>query len=112
MTEVYGKRHLAAELNRRIDAELAQFRRQVLARSRKEIYELGFRIQATERLGALLKERAGQMSEKTLGLLLMHQGRILELFFGEYGQTEDGAEAEMQRSIERTLHRLTEENSS
>lgn len=111
MTGASKKWQLEAKLDMRIDAELAQFRSGVLARNRREIYELGFRIQATERLGALLKERAGQLPERTLGLLLRQQGQLLELFYGEYVQIEGGAEAEMQNAIEQTLRRLTEENS-
>jgi|GEM_PF-2363152 hypothetical protein len=95
------------ELERRIDEELRCFRKRVLCQSRRKIYELGFRIQATERLGSLLKERIPSMEEEQVWCLLKRE-EILVPFYEAYVRCEDGTEEAMQRVIDRTLQSLAE----
>lgn len=91
MNDKEGRKLLA----KRLYLELQIFRYSTLRKSKKEIYDASYKIEALVTIYEIMLEAIEQVNEDTLNHLLLWNGGILELMYQEWLKKDDSSYEEL-----------------
>ena len=87
---------------KKLNEECTEFKHEIMRTSKAEIFGEAYRIDSIINIYEILLEKAGQLSD-TLLWLLIQQPNVLELFYERWLKKEDNAYEELQQHVEEEL---------